>query len=189
MSSLASSSAATQTSIDSNSAQTQTGSNSNSATANKMNENSSAPPPRPMVGVAVLLICSDFPDSILVGKRISSHGSGTLQLPGGHLEFGEDWAECGARELAEETNISISPDRLKFAHVTNDRFLTERKHYITLFMKAEISGAEARDLKVLEPQKCSGWEWRKWENLKITEENLFLPLKTAIQGGELNPFK
>lgn len=44
-------------------------------------------------------------DLILMGIRKGSHGEGLLALPGGWLEWGEDAAQTGARELAEETGI------------------------------------------------------------------------------------
>jgi 8-oxo-dGTP diphosphatase len=84
---------------------------------------------QPRVGVAVFVIKDDH---ILIGKRIGSHGAGTLQLPGGHLEFGEEWIECARREVLEETGLDVSACKMSFFHATNDVF--ENKHYITIFM-------------------------------------------------------
>lgn len=178
-----SASAATQTAVPTASRATNTDEKKSEASSVP-----SAPPARPMVGVAVLLTCPAFPGSVLVGKRISSHGSGTIQLPGGHLEFGESWEDCGSRELLEETNLNIAKSDLKLAHVTNDVFKSENKHYITLFMQGVVSADEAKNVQTMEPHKCSGWEWRRWEDLKQTQENLFLPLKAALDQG-FNPFK
>ncbi|KAF7574992.1 DUF1421 multi-domain protein [Pyrenophora tritici-repentis] len=55
---------------------------------------SQLPPPssRPKVGVAAIILSpASLPNttpSILTSTRLSSHGAGTLQLPGGHLEHG-----------------------------------------------------------------------------------------------------
>jgi 8-oxo-dGTP diphosphatase len=58
---------------------------------------------RPKVGVAVIVVKDT---RILLGKRVNSHGSGTWQFPGGHLEFGEPIEDCAKRELFEETIFS-----------------------------------------------------------------------------------
>ncbi|KAF6793786.1 Nudix hydrolase 1, partial [Colletotrichum musicola] len=55
----------------------------------------------PRVGVAAIIQRKD--GRVVVGKRQSSHGAGTWQLPGGHLEFGESFFDCAARETLEET--------------------------------------------------------------------------------------
>jgi ADP-ribose pyrophosphatase YjhB (NUDIX family) len=61
---------------------------------------------------------------------------GTIQLPGGHLEYGEDFTTCAARETLEETGLEVKP--VKVVAVTNDVFEEEEKHYITLFVYCEM---------------------------------------------------
>jgi 8-oxo-dGTP diphosphatase len=85
----------------------------------------------PKVGVAVIVIKDS---KILLGRRVNSHGSGTWQFPGGHLEFEESIEDCAKRELFEETNLKIR--NIRFGPYTNDIFNEEQKHYITLFVVA-----------------------------------------------------
>jgi ADP-ribose pyrophosphatase YjhB (NUDIX family) len=52
---------------------------------------------RPLIGVGVVVVRPED-GKIYVGVRKGSHGATKLALPGGHLEFGEAWAVCAARE-------------------------------------------------------------------------------------------
>jgi 8-oxo-dGTP diphosphatase len=69
-------------------------------------------------------------------SRKSNNGAGTYGLPGGHLEFGEDFAECARREVAEETGIHLL--HVSYAWAINAIF-DERTHYVTIFMRGAIS--------------------------------------------------
>jgi 8-oxo-dGTP diphosphatase len=112
---------------------------------------------------------------ILCGLRKGSHGEGTWCFPGGHLEFGETWEACAAREILEETGLTAT----NFRHVatTNDVFEVEGKHYITIFMMADYVSGEAG---IMEPEKCTKWKWFHWNNLP---SNIFLPTKNLREQG------
>ena len=64
--------------------------------------------------------------------KFSNWATGTLQFPGGHLEFGEDPFQCAVRETEEETGLKVVAE--KNVTFTNDVFKAENKHYITLFV-------------------------------------------------------
>ncbi|CAK4663343.1 hypothetical protein LEN26_006183 [Aphanomyces euteiches] len=129
----------------------------------------------PRVGVGVLLYSAQYPSCVLIGIRKASHGAGKVQLPGGHLEFGESWEECAIREVKEETNLDITDVTL--AHTTNDYMEDDKKHYITIFMQATVSSDQVP--QTMEPDKCEGWQWQKWDSLKTPEmqTRLFMPLR------------
>lgn len=85
--------------------------------------------------------------------------------------------------------------------VTNDVFESEKKHYITIFVRCEMVDENAEPqvcltverwggkliwrFKILEPKKCAGWYWKNWDDLKeilagAEEEKLFLPLVNLL---------
>ncbi|KAK6215674.1 NUDIX domain-containing protein [Colletotrichum tabaci] len=139
----------------------------------------------PRVGVSVIVQRED--GRIVVGKRESSHGAGTQQLPGGHLEFGESFFACAERETLEETGLRVRA--VKMLAVTNDVFEDLGKHYATIFVKCEMVDADAEPL-ALEPEKCSDWYWKTWEEIREINEaakkgdggvRLFLPLQHLVE--------
>ncbi|KAK0574400.1 hypothetical protein LWI29_023004 [Acer saccharum] len=115
----------------------------------------------PRVGVAVFLLRGK---TVLLGLRRNSIGDSTYALPGGHLEFGESFEECGARELKEETGLDV--EKIEFLTVTNKVFKESPKpaHYVTIFLRAALSDP-LQDFQNLEPDKCSGLGWYDWDNL------------------------
>ena len=73
--------------------------------------------------------------------------------PGGHLDFGEDPADCARREAAEETGLRVG--EVRFLGVTSDIFDTHR-HYITLWFEATNVDGEAT-LSAPEEMSELGW--------------------------------
>jgi 8-oxo-dGTP diphosphatase len=113
---------------------------------------------RPRVGVGVFVRSASHPGCILLGQRRASHGAGTHALPGGHLEHGESWAACAAREVLEETGLALT--NLRHATVINSVDRPSAYHYVVILMTADAPpGAEPRNL---EPDKCAGWAWHRW---------------------------
>jgi len=132
---------------------------------------------RPKVGVGVIIVRDN---KILLGKRKNAHGDGTWSPPGGHLEYGESWEEGGAREIMEETGMTVK--NIRFSTVTNDIFPIEEKHYITLIMLADYDSGEA---KIMEPEKWECWQWFEWGKLP---QPLFIPIQNLLKTN-YNPFK
>ncbi|HDP73877.1 MAG TPA: NUDIX domain-containing protein [Candidatus Woesearchaeota archaeon] len=127
---------------------------------------------RPRTGVGVIVVKDR---KVLLGKRKNAHGEGCWSFPGGHLELYEDVEECAAREVMEETGISIKNSRK--AAFTNDIFEKEQKHYVTLFIVSDFASGE---VFVKEPDKCEKWEWFHWDDLP---EPLFIPIRNLLKQG------
>jgi 8-oxo-dGTP diphosphatase len=127
---------------------------------------------QPRVGVGAIVMRNG---RVLLGQRMGSHGTGTWALPGGHLEFGESAEGCAAREVLEETGLEVG--NFTTAPYTSDVFVSEGKHYITLFVVAQSNAGEP---EVREPEKCAGWQWFPWSALPSP---LFQPLATLHATG------
>jgi len=131
----------------------------------------------PRIGVAVILIRDGH---VLIGRRLStSHGHDTWQFPGGHLEFGESIADCAVREVAEETGLEATITG--YGPFTNDVFIEESKHYVTLFV---LATAPMGQPQVMEPEKCAEWRWCPWDTLP---EPRFLSIQHLLELGYRPP--
>ena len=112
-------------------------------------------------GVGVVIKNSE--GRVLVGRRITEHAP-YYSIPGGHLEEGESFEECGIREICEETGIIIDPENINVIGITNDleTFRESGRHYISVILYTESFTGEP-ELK--EPDKCEGWIWADPGNL------------------------
>lgn len=106
---------------------------------------------RPKVGIGVMIFNGD--GHILLAKRKGSHGAGEYAFPGGHLEFGESFADCAIRETREESGVEI--DDINFMYLANI-LKYGGNHYVHIGLKAKwVKG----DPQILEPEKSEGWGW------------------------------
>ena len=126
----------------------------------------------PLVGAAAIVLRDG---RVLLGERQGAHGEGEWAFPGGKVDAGEDAADTVVRELAEETGLTATAVRpLAW---TNDLFVADGLHYVTLHHLVEVAPGEP---EVLEPDKCRGWGWFAWEALP---SRLFIPVANlAAQG-------
>ncbi len=111
----------------------------------------------PRIGVGICVIKNG---KVLLGKRLNAHGQGTWAFPGGHLEFGETVSECAIREVLEETGMEIA--NIRRGPFSEDFFLDQGKHYITIVMIADWQAGEP---ELREPDKCAEWAWFDWDAL------------------------
>lgn len=124
----------------------------------------------PLIGVGVVIVNGD---RWLLMRRRAAHGEGTWSSPGGHLDLGEDPAECARREAAEETGLAVG--HVEFIGVTNDVFDADR-HYVTLWFRAEGATGEAY---LAAPEEATELGWFSRDALP---EPLFEPLRRLIAG-------
>jgi ADP-ribose pyrophosphatase YjhB (NUDIX family) len=71
------------------------------------------------IPVVVLLVPVD--EGVIAIRRGVEPAQGRLALPGGYVDFGESWQAAGARELQEETGITIEPSDVRPFDVASGR--------------------------------------------------------------------
>ncbi|KKA28244.1 hypothetical protein TD95_002429 [Thielaviopsis punctulata] len=77
-------------------------------------------------------------------------------------------------------DVVARPWEARIVAATNDDFPAEGKHYITLFVRSVLAD-EAAVPVVLEKEKCSGWKWRSWKEIRDFEGELFAPLVALLR--------
>ncbi len=97
-------------------------------------------------------------------------------MQGGHLEFGEDFITCGAREVLEECGVKLS--NLSVVPFVANSVSTEFNcHYITIFVRGETVDEPVN----MEPEKCEGWEYFAFPS--DVPSPRFVPLQALLDAG------
>ena len=81
-------------------------------------------------------------------------------LPGGHLESGEDLYDAMIREAKEELGIEIEREDMQMVHIYHHF----EKDMLKFVFKVKIFKDE---IKNLEPEKCKELKWVDIENLPV----------------------
>lgn len=123
----------------------------------------------PRVGVGVFVFKNG---KFLVGKRVGAHGTGSWSVPGGWLEYAESFEEASAREVNEETGLTI--ENIRFGALTNNIFPTENIHSLTVWMTSDWVDGEPT---ILEPDKFVEQRWVDFDTLPTP---LFLPWQELL---------
>jgi 8-oxo-dGTP diphosphatase len=100
----------------------------------------------------VFVIIKNRENQVLLGKRLDSYKAGMYGFPGGRLEVNETLADCGRRELFEETGLKARS--LKYIGVIREK--QNGYNFIHFgFSCSEYTGK----ITLKEPQKCDGWNF------------------------------
>lgn len=124
---------------------------------------------RPNAGIGVFVWRDG---KVIVYRRSGSHGASTWTIPGGHIEYGESWAEAARRETLEEVGVEIT--NVRFLTAANDIFEKEGKHYVTIWVESDWLAGEPTSM---EPEKVIDVQWRSLDDLPTP---LFEPCWTNL---------
>lgn len=101
---------------------------------------------------------------------LAEYLSNQYDLPGGHLEPGEDLYEAMIREANEEIGITIKRENMQIVHIYH-HFSKDVLKFV--FKVTNYSG----EIKNLEPEKCKEIRWIDINNLP---ENTIKGIKNEI---------
>lgn len=137
------------------------------------------PPQRPNFRVSVIIV-NEKEEILLV-----QHKKGNRLywvLPGGRIEYGEDFATCAVRELKEETNLDIEFGKVVFLSeaIAPDR----SRHIINIYATGKILGGE---MKIGDEPVLEAVDWTPIMDLE--KETLYPPVAHEIIGAYKDDFK
>ena len=110
---------------------------------------------------------------MLLGKRGPGRfGEGTWGLPGGHLEFQEDFEECARRELLEEYGVHLQECRVFCVANT----LNQDMHHVQIGVEAtKWTGTP----KIQDPNEVAEFRWVP--HAELDGEHVFSSSKPVIR--------
>lgn len=115
---------------------------------------------------------------LLALRKNTGYGDGKYELPGGHVDAGEDLMRAMAREAKEELLIDVKEKDLKIIHILH-HYTGDRVNFILTTNTYE--GIPS----VGEPEKCEKLEWFDINNLP---SNTTRKVKKSIEEINTNIF-
>ena len=118
-------------------------------------------PERPIVSVGA---CVFRDNRVLLIKRGTPPSLGKWSVPGGMIELGETIQETAKREIEEECDIEIRPDRVLNVenHIVPDENGRTKYHYAVIYLLADYvsgeprAGSDAVDVRWAESKELDG---------------------------------
>ncbi|PHT34198.1 Nudix hydrolase 1 [Capsicum baccatum] len=96
-----------------------------------------------------------------------------IQILKNELRLG-DLITLGCFTLTDRRD-GLEIDKAEYLTVTNN-VISEKVHVVCIFIRAVLADVNQKP-KILEPEKCAGWDWYEWNNLP---KPLFGPLEDMV---------
>lgn len=107
--------------------------------------------PAPVVSLVIMQ-----GDQVLLGKRAGEPGKGQWGTPSGYIEYEDDFLTTAILEAKEETGLDVE---IKSILNVLSSFVSERFHFLVIYLLAEVIGGELTagdDLEAVEWFPLSG---------------------------------
>lgn len=108
---------------------------------------------------------------LLALRKNTGYGDGEYELPGGHVDAGEDLMHAMAREAKEELLIDVKEEDLKIAHILH-HYTGDRVNFI--LTTNVYDGVPS----IGEPDKCEKLEWF---DIKELPSNTAMKVRKSIE--------
>lgn len=108
---------------------------------------------------------------LLALRKNTGYGDGEYELPGGHVDAGEDLMHAMAREAKEELLIDVKEEDLKIAHILH-HYTGDRVNFI--LTTNVYDGIPS----IGEPDKCEKLEWF---DIKELPSNIAMKVRKSIE--------
>ena len=119
--------------------------------------------------VGVFLVDPEKNSVLLVKDKETNE----FTIPLAILEFGDEWEECAARKVFEDTGITILPEKIRHISTLNCLNLEKEYHSIAIFLHSEIN-SQTIELK-------NNYFFTNFEFLKEKYETLIFNMKIFMQ--------
>lgn len=125
---------------------------------------------------AVVAVIENDNGEVLVARRAKEPEKGTLDLPGGFVDMHETAEEAVAREVKEETGLSVNSSQYMFSIPNIYLYSGFEVHTVDLFFKCGVKGID----KPTAQDDVSELLYTKYEQLNPAEFGL-LSIRQGIE--------
>lgn len=109
------------------------------------------------VPIAAHVLLTRADGKVLFQRRAGTgFADGQWSVPAGHVEAGETFHAAAARELREETGVSVTVTDLELLCV-QQKLDTDGQERVDVFFRAAVPADQQP--QILEPDRCDGLRW------------------------------